>query len=97
MLLEMDAVTLDAMADELKKLAMGPVMKKFIEGAKGEAGPALGATVGAGIASMRGGNPLSGAALGYGVGSLPEMLMTAKHNKLKQLGEAAGSMGGGGV
>jgi hypothetical protein len=76
MLPEMDSVTLDAMADELKKLAMGPVMKKFIEGAKGEAGPALGATIGAGLASATGGNPLSGAALGYGAGSLPEMILS---------------------
>lgn len=53
----------------------------FWEGAQGEIGPATGATLGAGLASMTGVNPLGGAALGYGVGSLPEMLI--KHLKKK--------------
>lgn len=90
-------LSLEAMSDELQKLAVGPVLQKFLEGARGEAGPALGATLGAGIASMRGGNPLSGAALGYGVGSLPEMLMAGRHAKVKSLGEAATSATGGGI
>lgn len=82
------ALAFEAMSNELQKVAVGPAMAKFLEGAKGEAGPALGATLGAGIASMRGGNPLSGAALGYGVGSLPEMLASG-HAKKALAGKAA--------
>jgi len=79
------AISLESMSDELQKVAVGPAMKKFLEGAAGEDGPALGATLGAGIAGMRGGNPLSGAAMGYGVGSLPEMLVKGHLDKKKLL------------
>jgi hypothetical protein len=54
---------------------------RFLEGARGEIGPALGATLGAGFVKMKGGDPLSGAALGYGVGSLPELLHSRLHKK----------------
>jgi hypothetical protein len=53
----------------------------FWQGAQGEVGPAAGATLGAGIAKMTGHDPLGGAALGYGVGSLP--MMVIEHLKKK--------------
>ncbi len=74
--------TYTAMCDELKKIAgvgdaVRRVVKKiphaetFIEGAKGEFGPAVGAVLGAGTAKVLGVNPLAGAAAGYGLGALP--------------------------
>lgn len=50
-----------------------------LEALKSEAGPALGAIGGAGLAAGLGKSPLSGAALGYGAGSLPEILLGKKH------------------
>ena len=49
------------------------IAKNVWEGARGEIGPAAGAVVGAGAAKAMGYNPLSGAALGYGMGSIPEL------------------------
>ena len=67
------------MRDELSKLALAPgAGARFLEGAKGELGPAVGATLGAGLAGVYGKNPLSGAGLGYGIGSIPEMLLSRK-------------------
>lgn len=53
--------------------------KDALKGALEEGGPALGATLGAGVAAGFGKSPLSGAAMGYGVGALPELL----HHKKK--------------
>ncbi len=47
---------------------------RFREAAKAEAGPATGAVLGAGVANMYGINPLAGAAAGYGLGAIPEVL-----------------------
>lgn len=47
-----------------------------------EAGPAAGATLGAALMGGMGKNPLTGAAAGYGLGSLPEMLLS--HGKGKK-------------
>ena len=77
----MSPTTERAFWDELEKIAqegVGPTgMKGFLHGVGGEIGPAAGATLGAGLAKAYGANPLSGAALGYGVGSLPEMIISA--------------------
>ena len=47
--------------------------KGFKGGVRGEAGPAAGAVLGAGLAGATGINPLAGAAAGYGVGAIPEI------------------------
>jgi hypothetical protein len=47
-----------------------------------EAGPAAGATLGAALMGGMGKNPLTGAAAGYGLGSLPEMILS--HGKGKK-------------
>jgi hypothetical protein len=52
---------------------------KAYEGFKGEVGPALGAIGGATLAGAAGKNPLSGAAMGYGVGAMPEMIWGKGH------------------
>ena len=54
-------------------------MGKFLHGAKGEFGPAVGATLGAGLAKMYGVDTLAGAAGGYGIGALPEIYHALKH------------------
>lgn len=48
---------------------------KALHSGLAEAGPAIGATAGAALAGGLGKNPLSGAAMGYGAGSIPEMLL----------------------
>ena len=75
----MNSLIESAFLDELEKISNASAApstgwKGFRHGALGEVGPALGATLGAGLAGAKGANPLSGAALGYGVGSLPEIL-----------------------
>jgi hypothetical protein len=52
--------------------------KKALEALLAEGGPALGATLGAGAMGGMGKNPLTGAALGYGMGSIPEMILSRK-------------------
>jgi len=77
-------ITEIAFFDELSKIAAEPLPRTrgaFLHGVGGEIGPAAGATLGAGIAKYYGGNPLSGAAMGYGVGSLPEMILSALKKK----------------
>lgn len=54
----------------------------FIEGAKHEAGPAAGATLGAGLAKAYGVDPLAGAAAGYGLGAAPEIYHGIKQKML---------------
>jgi hypothetical protein len=49
--------------------------KGAIHAGLAEAGPALGATAGAALMGGMGRNPLTGAAAGYGLGSIPEMLL----------------------
>lgn len=78
-----------AFLDELDKIASDSSfkgaasgkLKLFMEGAKGEFGPALGATLGAGVAKMHGIDPLAGAAAGYGVGALPEVIHGIRHRR----------------
>lgn len=82
----MDTTTIDSFFDELEKIASGgeapthiptggkEKWKAFKSGVRGEVGPAVGATVGAGLASMYGINPLAGAAAGYGAGALPDIV-----------------------
>jgi len=53
--------------------------KKFWEAAKAELGPAMGAVLGAGTANVFGVNPLAGAAAGYGLGALPEVIHGIRH------------------
>lgn len=54
----------------------------FLEGAGHEAGPAAGATIGAGLAKMTGIDPLAGAAAGYGLGATPEIFRAGKAKML---------------
>ena len=70
----LNSLAITAMRDELWKTAgKGEVARKFWEGAKHELGPALGATLGAGAAKVVGVDPLAGAGLGYGLGSVPDI------------------------
>lgn len=66
---------LKAAGSSTVKLSSSFDRKAALEALVGEAGPALGATLGAGVAGGLGKNPLSGAAMGYGVGSIPELLL----------------------
>jgi hypothetical protein len=68
--------------DMLSKAA-GEALKKFISGAKGELGPAVGATLGAGVGKMVGIDPLAGAAAGYGIGALPEIIHGVQRHRAK--------------
>jgi len=64
----------------LRKRAMQPgKLKNFISGAAHEAGPALGATLGAGLAKAYGVDTLAGAAAGYGLGSLHDVVHGIRH------------------
>jgi hypothetical protein len=72
--LEPNQLLKQAFLDELEKIGVNGKMKLFLEGMKHEAGPALGATLGAGAAKMYGIDPLAGAAAGYGVGALPDIV-----------------------
>lgn len=63
-----------AFLDELEKIAISGKLKLFLDGAKHEAGPALGATLGAGAAKAFGVDPLAGAAAGYGLGSIHDVV-----------------------
>jgi len=85
----MNSPRIVAMFDELEKIGSVPQavagevaksrMGKFLHGAKGELGPAIGATLGAGLAKMYGVDTLAGAAGGYGVGALPEIIHAIRH------------------
>lgn len=57
-------------------------VKAFIEGAKHEVGPALGATIGAGTAKALGIDPLAGAGAGYGLGSVPDIVHAIRQKRL---------------
>lgn len=52
----------------------GSKWSNFRSGAKQEVGPAIGATLGAGVANMYGISPVAGAAAGYGLGSIHELV-----------------------
>lgn len=54
-------------------------MARFREAAKAEVGPASGAVLGAGVANAYGVNPLAGAAAGYGIGAIPEIIHGIRH------------------
>ena len=66
--------------DELDKISSAGVeglprgRKGFWQGAKAEAGPAAGAVLGAGLAQAAGISPVVGAAGGYGIGAIPEII-----------------------
>lgn len=66
--------------DELEKISMSEGgnlprgRKGFWQGAKAEVGPAAGAVLGAGLAQAAGISPVVGAAGGYGVGAIPEII-----------------------
>lgn len=78
-----------AVAAKFPKLAMGEGVpqavaeqskrQKFMHSAKGELGPATGAVLGAGVANMYNINPLAGAAAGYGIGAIPEIIHGIRH------------------
>lgn len=53
--------------------------QRFATAAKGELGPATGAVLGAGVANMYNINPLAGAAAGYGIGAIPEIIHGIRH------------------
>lgn len=77
--------TASAFAEELDciiKTKLAGRFGDFIEGAKHEAGPAAGATLGAGIAHAYGVDPLAGAAAGYGLGATPEIYHGIKQKML---------------
>lgn len=69
-------------ADELTKIATSGRVQDFLSGAHEEIGPAAGATLGAGLAKAYGYSPVTGSALGYGVGSLPNLVATALKKKV---------------
>lgn len=78
----------NAMVDEiLNKISSGEVAQtrlgNFIHGAKHEAGPAIGATLGAGVAKAYGVDPLAGAAAGYGLGALPDIISSIRSRGVK--------------
>jgi hypothetical protein len=80
----LDIKVAHAFLDELTKTAgLGETLKqrapKFLEAAKAELGPAAGAVLGAGAANAFGVNPLAGAAAGYGVGAIPEIVHGIRH------------------
>lgn len=87
----MTLAIISAFKAELAKLAEAPAgafsskpvgkTQKFMSGAGEELGPALGATLGAGIAKAQGYSPVAGSALGYGLGSIPNLAMTALRKK----------------
>lgn len=66
--------------DELDKIAshgegsLPRGRKGFWQGAKAEVGPAAGAVLGAGLAQAAGISPVVGAAGGYGIGAIPEIV-----------------------
>lgn len=47
---------------------------KFRQGAMADLGPAAGSVLGAGVANAYGINPIAGAAAGYGLGAIPEII-----------------------
>jgi hypothetical protein len=53
--------------------------QKFVSGVKGEFFPAAGAIVGAGAGKAFGIDPLAGAAAGYGLGAVPEIVRAIRH------------------
>ena len=67
----------DAAGKRLKQAAFD--WRAGARAAMEEGGPALGATLGAALAGAKGKSPLSGAAMGYGIGALPELLSSKKH------------------
>lgn len=70
------------MREELQKLGgAGGTLAKFWDGAKHEAGPALGAIGGAGLAKVVGIDPLAGAAAGYGLGATGDIVKALKERK----------------
>lgn len=72
--------------DELQKIAndapaklLGNKRSRFTSAALSEVGPAAGAVLGAGAANMYGVSPLAGAAAGYGLGAIPEIVHSIRH------------------
>ena len=78
----MHSKQMQAMHDELKKIAEEAQLRGragFRQGAMAELGPAAGAVMGAGLAQAYGVNPVAGAAGGYGLGALPEIIHGLRH------------------
>lgn len=72
--------------DELQKIAneapvklTGTPRSRFQASALSELGPAAGAVLGAGVANAYGISPLAGAAGGYGLGAIPEIVHAIRH------------------
>lgn len=76
-----DVVVLRAMREEFSKVALHAGVAKFVEGARHEVGPALGAVLGAGGAKVLGIDPLAGAAAGYGIGATPDIVRALRERK----------------
>lgn len=66
--------------------------KRFLEGARGELGPAVGATLGAGAANALHVSPVAGAAAGYGLGAIPEIIHGIRHRNVAQKALSVASM-----
>lgn len=75
-------VVMQAFASEMSKLALSGNMARFVEGAKHEVGPALGAVLGAGTAKVVGIDPLAGAAAGYGLGASGDIVKALRKKSL---------------
>lgn len=86
-----NAIASSAATDALKRKtatmmggpSMGPPSpsrgQRFMHAAKAEVGPAGGAVIGAGLANAYGVSPLAGAAAGYGIGAIPEIIHGIRH------------------
>ena len=72
-----------AMRQELLRIkqAKAPETRgqKFRSAALADLGPAAGSVLGAGLANAYGINPIAGAAAGYGVGAIPEIVHSVMH------------------
>jgi hypothetical protein len=80
----MEARIFQSFARELKEIVKTGALKDLDwasarHNVLGEVGPALGAILGTGVAGALRKSELGGAALGYGVGSIPSLMMEKKH------------------
>ena len=92
---DLAAITAAAFMDEFSKLSASAGMKAFLEGAKHEVGPALGAVTGAGLAKATGFDPLAGAAAGYGLGAMPDIVHAVREKRLASMMAKRPDIGGG--
>lgn len=80
--LALTPVVMQAFASEMSKIALSGNVAKFLEGAKHEVGPAMGAVLGAGTAKVIGIDPLAGAAAGYGLGASGDIVKALRKKSL---------------